>query len=116
MSHLSPLYDSSFAGVSFLELFDDGFGVEPDTAEDVTLTRIPGGNTTVIQSSGRIAKTLDLPIGAEGSEITSLRGKVGTSGSLVYHAGTVTARLIGVRQVRKAAIGGYKAVLNLVIT
>ena len=116
MSLLSPLYDGSFAGVSFFELFDGGFGIEPDRMEDVSITHIPGGDNKVTQSSGLQPQTLELPVGVEGAELTSLKGKVGHSGSLVTHMGTQTARCIGIKQVQKSGeLDGYKAVLVLVM-
>lgn len=116
MGTLSDKYDSSFGGTGFLELYEGLAAVEPDTAAEFSATHIPGGNTTVIQTAGLIAQQLDLSIGADAAELTALRGKVLTRAALVYHAGSVSARLMKVKNVRSVySSGSYAAVLELII-
>lgn len=118
---LSDLYDSSFDGISFMELFEEsGFAVEPDTGVEYSVVHIPGGSTTVVQSSGQAADTLDLPIGVMSAELASLRSKArsATRGTLVWHRSTgESARLMKVKHVRKAGHGidGYKCQLEFVM-
>lgn len=116
MGLLSPHYDGSFGGTGFMEIFDGLAGVEPDTAGDVSITHIPGGNTTVIQTSGLIAQQIDLPIGVDAAELSALRGKVLSRATLVYHAGSGNARLLKVKNVRFVRTSGaYAAVLELLL-
>jgi hypothetical protein len=110
-------YDGSFAGIGFMELYEGLTAVEPDTAGDVSYTKIPGGNTTVIQTSGLALQQFDLAIGVDAADLAALRGKVLSSGSLVYHAGTRTARLIKLKNPRYVHnSGSYAAVLELALT
>ena len=69
------------------------------------MIKIPGGNTSVLQSAGRTMPAVTLPIACTGAALASLRGAVGSNGTLVYHGGTVTARLSKVGDGRK--VGGY---------
>lgn len=116
MGILSDSYDGSFGGTDFMELYEGLAAVEPDTALEFSVTHIPGGNTTVIQSAGLIAQTLDLPIGADAADLAALRGKVGTRATLIYHAGSVNARLMKVKNVRSVySSGSYAAVLELIL-
>lgn len=104
---LSPIYDSSFGGVSFLELVQDAFTFPgADLSEEFALLHIPGGNTSVLQSFGFQAQQLDLSIAINGSTVASLVAKAGTSGTLVYHGGSISARLTGITQPRKDVLGG----------
>ncbi len=114
---LTNMYDASFDSNGFVELYNNQLVIEPDTAIETSITHIPGGNTTVVQSSGLIAQTLDLPIAAEGSIITTLRGLVGSRKTLVTHSGSTSARLLHVKGVQKeyGTYGGYFAVLSFII-
>ncbi len=116
MSVLAPYYDGSFDGTGFMELFPNQIAVEPDTAGEASITHIPGGSTTVIQTAGLIAQTLDLAVGMDGAQLTALRGKVLNRATLIYHAGSVNARLMKVKSVHFNNIhGAYDAVLELII-
>jgi hypothetical protein len=116
MGIVSPHYDGSFGGIGFMELFPNQIAVEPDTAAEFTATHISGGNTTFIQTAGLIAQTLDLAIGADAAELSALRGKVLTHATLVYHAGSVSARLMRVKSVHYNNIpDAYDAVLELIL-
>lgn len=61
-----------------------------------SVTQIPGGNTTILQSAGRTADTLTLVARCTESELNALLGKVGTQASLVYSGGTRTAYLASI--------------------
>lgn len=111
-----PDYTGSFRSTSFQELFDNQNAIEADVLEDISITKIPGGNVSVIQSSGQVSRTLDLAVAAEPADMASLQTKVGTSGSLVYRKGTQTARLVGVTNTRYNAIWQcYTATLKLIL-
>lgn len=60
---------------------------------DSTVTHIPGGNTSVYQTSGNSADTLTLPLKLTEAQLTSLYGKVGASGTLDLDWGSRTAIL-----------------------
>lgn len=116
--NLSARYDGSFGGVSFWEQFDNGLSAaEPDIREEATIIHIPGSNNSVIQSTGKIARTLELPVAVMAAQLTSLRAKVGTTGTLVYHAGSASARLTGLSGARKVSLDsdGYLCTLSLVM-
>jgi hypothetical protein len=102
---ITELYDGSFKGVQFWEQFNGGFGDEPETEEENAIFHIPGGNRTVVQGFGKVAGRLDLVVSVNAAGLTSLRNQVGSSGSLVYHAGTITARLTKVGQPKRAGYG-----------
>lgn len=110
--------DASFGGTEFLELFDGRLGVEPDTGVEYSVTHIPGGSVTIVQSSGQAADTMDLPIGCTGANLSSLRTKArsATRATLVWHRGSEQARLVRVKSVQKVAnVDAYKAVLEFVM-
>ncbi len=104
---LTSSYDASFGGVSFMELVDGAFTTPGgDLIEDFALLHIPGGNTSVLQSFGMLAQQLDLSIAINGTTVAALAAKAGTSGTLVYHGGSISARMTGITQPRKDVLGG----------
>jgi hypothetical protein len=68
---------------------------------DVSVTHIPGGNTTVIQSAGLNADRLNLRIKCTKAQLDALRNVVGTSGSLVIAYGTRNAFLEAIADVQE---------------
>jgi len=119
MPFLSTSYDAAFDGVDFWELTESGWYVEPDTGVEYSVTHIPGGSTTVVQSAGQATTTLDLPIGVEAADLADLQSKARSArrGELEYHAGTQMVRLMKVKNVRRAGpySDGYTAVLEFVV-
>lgn len=86
---------ASFDGTSFLERGEGGTNLPYWAAEaPLNVILIPNG-APVIQGGGRNPQTMEIPIRATTSQINALRGKVGTSGSLVHGEGTTTAILQG---------------------
>ena len=85
---------ASFGGVSFGER-----GANAQTfprfkrAAEFSVTHIPGGNVTVIQSAGRSADTLSLRVRLTETQYTAMLAKVDTIGTLVYGGGTRSAYL-----------------------
>ena len=116
MTTLSAYYDASFAGVEFFELFDGLLSAaEPPTKTKEAILEIPGGNVVVYQDFGRAARTFDLNVGVDATELALLKGKRGLSGALVSHMGTITARLRHVDQVQwVATTDSYRATLSFV--
>lgn len=108
-------YDGSFGGTDFWEQTSGGFAAEHTEEEDAAITHIPGGDKVVVQSAGRAARLLDLPVVVAGAELDDLRDSRGDSGSLVYSGGTRTARLLGIKW-RKAWGDVYQVSLKLVLT
>ena len=114
MAALSTYYDGSFASVGFLELFESGTAPEPDIKTKDAVLEIPGSNNVVYQDFGQGAVLLDLRV-AVGS-LASIQAKRGTRGSLVYHAGTVNARLRHITNIQKDFLGfGAKVTLSFII-
>lgn len=115
---LSSMYNATFDGTGFLELYDSGFGQPaPAGGEDYTVYHFPGGDNSLVVLSGATVRKTEIAIGATSSDIATLKGKEGDSGSLVYSVGTFTARLIRVREHRKGGTGagGDKATLEFII-
>lgn len=85
---------ASFAGVDFNER-GQGAKLFPTWGRkaDSAITHIPGGNKTIIDSSGLLADRLQLAIRCTESQLNSLYSKVDTVGSLVYARGTFQAYL-----------------------
>lgn len=84
---------ASFGGTSFGERLQGvTFPAFPRKA-DFSLTRIPGGNVTIIQDSGRLADELTMEGYCTAAQEAALLAKVGTVASLVYSAGTRSAYL-----------------------
>lgn len=103
---IANYYDASFAGVSFW-LQDDGPFSSPgaELEEDFALLRIPGGNTTVLQSFGTLARQVTLPIAIDGSDLPALVAKHKTNGTLIYNGNTVSARLVAISVPQRDNLG-----------
>jgi hypothetical protein len=87
---------ATFDGVTFSERGESGT-MFPAWSAGVTITEheIPGG-APVLQTGGRKARRLSMPIRCTTAQYTSLLGKVGVEGSLAIAYGTVTATLEGI--------------------
>lgn len=57
------------------------------------ILEVPGADSDIIQKFGKNSPTLALLATCTKSELGTLDGDVGTTGSLVYHYGTYTAYL-----------------------
>jgi hypothetical protein len=92
---------ASFAGVSFYERGGGGGQNFPRHGAQATtnVRHVPGGDRDVIQTGGKQKVQLALAIRCTASQLTSLRGKVGTSSTLTYSGGSPTAYLESVTNV-----------------
>jgi hypothetical protein len=118
MSFLTEAYDGSFDGVAFWEQFSGMFAAEPDSGVDYASKKIPGGNSSVTDSAGESLHSFDLPIAVAATQLALLRSKASNTvrGSLDYHAGTITARLMKVKSIRKQMLDdAYLATLELIV-
>lgn len=98
------ILDGSFSGTQFMQRFDQGWSPEDyETAADTTILRPPGSDTVIVQTSGKVARTLTLPVYCTAAALSALRSSVSSSGSLSYWGGTTTARLLAVRGVRRVS-------------
>lgn len=114
MGVIANAADGSFSGVSFWEQWPNAEAPEPSTTSKDAVLEIPGSSNVYYQDFGQAAQTLDLEVAVESP--AAIKAKRGVRGSLVYHAGTVTARLRSVTNIRKdAIIGGYKVTLSFLI-
>jgi hypothetical protein len=93
---------ATFKGISFIE--DRSGPAYPGGEEDATATHVPGGNRTVIQSSGNLIQSMTVTADVTAAQFASLFSARGTQGSLVLFSGTRTARL---RKVDDATLIGY---------
>lgn len=112
---ISTLYDASFDGQSFFEDYGpgSGFGAPAPAAPIVSSEIHLASGDNVLATNGSGIRSMEIPIGATHTDMGTLHGKKGNSGTLAYSAGTFTATLIDLRDWRKgpAAAGGDKAVL-----
>ena len=109
-------YSATFDGAGFYEQTIDGMYVEPDAITLVTINHIAGTDTNDISEDGDDAVTFELPIGATASQLSALRAKRKASGSLVYHAGTITAYLKDIINQRSVdGADAYKATLRFIV-
>ncbi len=118
MTFLTDLYNAEFDGVEFVEIYQNAYAAEPDSGVEFSETKIPGGSKTIIQTAGPGTRKLDMPIAVIGAGLTSLRSKAdnSTRDTLEYHAGSVSARLLQVVNVRKQAMDdAYTATLRFVM-
>lgn len=117
---VSEMYNAKFDSMSnnFLELFSNGFGQPaPAGGEVMSENHYPGTDDTLVVLNGAGTRKCEIQIGATTSDISTLQGKEGDSGTLVYSAGTFTARLIRVRDWKKGGTGagGDLATLEFII-
>ena len=91
MASLASFYDASFDGVSFWEQDGSG-GFRPGRPKVRAGTTVHMGstNTNVRLDMGQAASEFEIIAGCDETEYTSLMGKAGTSGSLVWSRGTET--------------------------
>ena len=109
--------DASFDGVGFQELWTDGDGMaEPDEVEVYATRHIPGSDDNDLTTDGLDSTVFEMVVGISASGRTSLSGKRGESGSLVYHAGTITATLVGITRIRWLPVHNiYRLTLRFVV-
>lgn len=93
---------ATFKGISWIE--DRSGPALPGQEEDSQATHVPGGNRTVIQSSGKLIQQETYIALVTAAQFASLKSAVATQGSLVVFAGTRTARL---KKVDPAELIGY---------
>jgi hypothetical protein len=86
---------ATFAGITFGERGRGGGSFFPvhGAKSRIAILHAPGGDYVYVQSMGYDAAPLDVPAKVTAAQLASLRGKVGTSDSLVYAGGTITATL-----------------------
>lgn len=93
---------ASFDGVTFdQKLGDNMWSVASDIELANTDYHIPGGDDNVNIDTGRRARTVDVPFGDNTTTKDNLIAKLGTTGSLVWHEGTSTAKLVGIVGLKK---------------
>lgn len=114
MGAIATAADGSFASVAFLEIWDNAVAPEPDVKTKDAVLEIPGSSNVVYQDFGQAAVTLELRVAVE--SLAAIQAKRGVRGSLVYHAGTVNARLRHITNIQKDALGvGFKVTLSFLI-
>lgn len=111
--------DGSFKSIDFFIEYEGGLSPSgPDVVEEFTIHHIEHSDDGIFQTNGRITRQLELPVAVTATQYDALTNAVGTpAGTLVYHEGTLTARLVAVRRPRKVARHDlYKMVLSFVVT
>lgn len=86
---------TSFAGAAFRQLSDGQgrYAVWAKTGGFI-IKKIPGGDKNVIQKFAPAFPRMTMPITGTAAQMVALQGKVGDSGSLIFHFETATARLL----------------------
>lgn len=89
---------ATFDGVTFSERGTANGALLPmhGFKMNTAILAIPGGNTVIVQCLGYAAVPLDIPARVTAAQLASLRGKVSTTGALVYVGGTITCTLTDV--------------------
>jgi hypothetical protein len=107
---------ASFGAISFGEgQGGRSFPVWGRAAEH-SVTHIPGGNISILQTSGKQADTLSLPIQCTAAQLASLYSAVDTVATLIYSYGSRSAYLSEVSNVEEQQAGQdmYFATLKLI--
>ena len=114
MSLLSPLYDASFAAVSFQEQSSSGW--LPGRTFDTHGTQYSNeGNHTYIVS-GEKAEPFEITAGVDGTQATALLGKRGDTGTLVWSRGSMSATLLDVIPSKAGPLDAYTVRLRFFST
>lgn len=113
MGILSPLYDASFAGVSFWEQGAWYPGI--DVTTDGTLISLTGG-THVFFDMGRAPLLFEIEAGVEAAQRTALEVKRGDSGTLVWSRGSHTCTLLDITPKEADAVDGHTLTLRFFTT
>lgn len=89
---------ATFAGIAFSEHGTANGALLPMHGFKVNtaILHVPSSDTVIIQRLSWAATPLDIPARVTAAQLTSLRGKVATTGSLVYVGGTITCTLTDV--------------------
>lgn len=85
-------------------------------AAEYSVTHIPGGNTSIIQTSGKMADRLQLPIQCTAAELASLYSAVDTVQTLTYGYGSRSAYMAEISNVEEQLAGKdlYYATLTVI--
>jgi hypothetical protein len=110
---------STFSGASFQERKSGGALVPIHGATGLVGSRpkASASGNPVIDRGGTTLYQLQLPVSCGSADFSGLRGAVGSSGSLVYAGGTVTAALVELSdaQIVKDGADVYWASLNFIV-
>ena len=106
---------TSFSGIAFRELGNDGLYKLWSKAGIVVIKKIPGGGN-VIQKIGVGLPRLSMPIQCTAAQLTSLYAVVGDSASLVFSYETTTARLESIDPPARVSINAdlYETTLSFI--
>jgi len=107
---------STFGAATFGEFLSGGSDVPQWTREaEVEVVHIPGGNTSVIQTAGRMADKVTIKAKVTKANYTTLLGLVGTKATLDFSYGSRSAVLLSIGDaVEKLSYDVYIISLNFV--
>jgi hypothetical protein len=100
---------ATFDGVSFEERGQQGkMNPRHGGQTRYIVHKVPGGSSYFTQVTGKEPFELNLPVQGTESNLESLRTKAttGTSATLAYSGGNVTARLVEVAEIVEVQYGG----------
>ena len=115
MGVLSGAYNGSFGGVSFFEISSGGGLAGAPLDELGTAYHIPFTDSNEEINTGNGPREWEILVGVEAAQLSSLEGKVGDSGTLVWHRGSWSSvRLRGLGPSEKTlGFDAYKVSLKL---
>src|SRR5687767_3179804 len=94
----------TWKGITFLERGEGGSSFPGwARAADISTRHVPGGNGSIIQSTGLVADTLSLNVLVTAAQLASLRANTGLSGALSFSDTSATAILMSIGSPQKVA-------------
>jgi hypothetical protein len=84
-------YDASFNSASFFELFDSNFSADESGEANGQKVHYPGGNNNSIKDGGNEISEVAVNFALDTSDWTTLKGKLGTTGTLVCRGSDISA-------------------------
>lgn len=97
---------ASFRSINFIE--EDEGPALPGREEDITVTHIPGGNLTNIQSSGNMIQSIETRAVVDRATFNSLVAAVGQTGSATLFLGTHNMRLSKVSPATRVGVDKFR--------
>lgn len=85
----SDYYNATFDSVGFMEEYSGRFSApRPSKELEYTARKVPGGDITVVESTGKVKKEFTIPIACLEAQLDLLESKVSSKKTLVRTIGT----------------------------
>lgn len=87
----SDYYNATFDGTGFMEQYQSHFSApRPAKKLEYTSRKVPGGDRTIIESTGIVRAEFSVPIACLEANLDTLESKVGSKKQLVRRIGTLS--------------------------